>query len=671
MNAENSLEQENKSSDSTSYVGLIYVMSLFAIDFLGYFDCYEIINPQFLYLSIVNLFMGIYFYAHSHLVAQIIPTIKSSNVFKTYITFLLFCGFSSFFAINVGEAVTNFIRILVVFSIFLNLTILFYNRLNLIYSAVLIVGFALFFQASQGLYGLFESKTILDGLSNLRGNTGNINIFSASIAIKIPFVILGIIHFKNYKKGFLVLVLILASTTLFLTGTRSTMLSLLLEIIVFTVFYFKIHSFKKSSFIAILFVIIPIIVSVFTANQILKAREVKDQRYESVTNRLQQIQVTNVTDASETMRLFFWKNAVEITKKHPVIGIGLGNYKVESIPYEKKFLFDDMLSVHPHNDFVEIFAETGIANGIVYVLIFFLVLFTNLKTIFSDSKKESKKLSLITILILIAYGIDALLNFPLYRPTMQLGFGFLMALTILNGIKNTDVSTFSFKKTKLFLPVLGLITVYFTFSAFKASQLESEIKADIVKQKSQLSANYVLSELPEYSNIGATGDPFLEYLAIYLYKEKRFKEATKIFDLTAKLNPYLGRSDHYKSYMAILTKQNDSALYYSKKAFYWRPRNLNYFQKVLDFSVLKKDTTSILNINSVFSQYRNEPMNWKSASKALLISQYGKEKTLQFLNQGIKQFPKDTVLINFRKKIQKLDDSFIKNTNFAKKIYCQ
>jgi tetratricopeptide (TPR) repeat protein len=330
-----------------------------------------------------------------------------------------------------------------------------------------------------------------------------------------------------------------------------------------------------------------------------------------------------------------------------------------------------MLSVHPHNDFLEIFAETGIANGIVYLLIFFLVLFTNLKTIFGDCKKENKTLALITILISIAYGIDASLNFPLYRPTMQLGFGFLMALTVVNHIKTSEVSIFQLKKSRLFLPVLAMITLCFTFLTLKASQLESEIKADINKPKSKLSANYILSELPEYSNIGATGDPLLEYLAIYLYKEKRFKEATKVFDLTARLNPYFGRSEHYKSYIAKLNKQNDVALYYSKKAFYWRPRNINYFQKALDFSVLKKDTTTILRINKVFNQYRNESRNWKSASKALLISGYSKEKTLQFLNLGIKQFPKDTVLINFRKKIQKLDESFIKNTNFAKKIYCQ
>jgi tetratricopeptide (TPR) repeat protein len=414
-----------------------------------------------------------------------------------------------------------------------------------------------------------------------------------------------------------------------------------------------------------------VIVSVFTANQILKTGNSKNQRYESVTNRLQQIQVTNVTDASETMRLFFWKNAIEITKKHPFFGIGLGNYKIESVPFEKKYLNDDMLSVHPHNDFLEIFAETGIANGIVYLLIFFLVLVANLKTIFGDSKKENKTLALVVILILIAYGIDTSLNFPLYRPTMQLGFSFLMALTIINRLNNSEAIILSIKKIKLFFPVPALITTYFTFLTFNASQLESEIKADIVKQKSKLSANYVLSKLPQYSNIGATGDPFLEYLAIYLYKEKKFRAATKVFDLSATLNPYLGRSEHYKSYMATLTKQNDSALYYSKKAFCWRPRNINYYQKTINLCSLKKDTTEILRINTDFNQYRNEPMNWKSASKALLISGYGKKKTIRFLDQGIKQFPKDTILINFRKKIQKLDDSFIKNTNFAKKNYCQ
>jgi O-antigen ligase len=667
----NSLESNNKSSVFTNYIGLIYVMSLFTIDFLGYFDCYEIINPQFLYLSVLNVIMGIYFYTHSHLVSPyIIPIVKKSIVFKTYILFLFFCFFSLFFAVNYSEAIINFMRILVIFSIILNLILLFYKRLHLIYYVTLIIGFALLFQTTKGLYLLYKTETILDGLNSLKGNTGNINIFSVSIGIKIPFIILGIIHFKNYKKFFLVLVLILASTTLLLTGTRSTMLSLLLEIIIFTFFYFKIHSFKKSSFIPILLVIIPIMVSVFIANQILKTREIKDQRYESVTNRLKQIQVTQVTDASETMRLFFWKNAIKITQQHPIFGVGLGNYKVESIPYEKEFLDDDLLSVHPHNDFLEIFSETGIVNGIVYFSIFILVFFVNLKSIFSNSEKEKKTISLITLLILIVYGIDAMLNFPLYRPTMQLGFAFLMALTLINN-NNQNKNEISFdKNTALVMVILATVTLFFAFTTFKASVLENEIKGDIVKQKSKLTANYIQSNLPRFSTIGATGDPFLEYLGIYLYKEKRFKEATKVFDLAAKTNPYMGRADHYKSYMTFIRKQNGAAAHYAKKALIYRSRNFEYYNKSLYFSALNKDITSVLSSATIFNTYRNTAHNWVSASYALLASGYTSENTIRYLDQGIKQFPKDTVLINFRKKIQKLDESSIKNTNFAKKIYC-
>ena len=56
--------------------------------------------------------------------------------------------------------------------------------------------------------------------------------------------------------------------------------------------------------------------------------------------------------------------------KNPITGIGLGNWKIESIPYEKTTTNDHIISNHPHNDFLEISTETGVLNGFIYLTLF-------------------------------------------------------------------------------------------------------------------------------------------------------------------------------------------------------------------------------------------------------------------------------------------------------------
>jgi len=117
-----------------NFVVFFFIISLLIIDFLPYFKTLEIINPQFLYLSVLNLIFGFYYYFNSsRLSNQILPIFKKSYVFKIYLVFLLLCGLSFFSAKNTSLVITKFTEIAIVFCLFINLSILLKDKLDLFY----------------------------------------------------------------------------------------------------------------------------------------------------------------------------------------------------------------------------------------------------------------------------------------------------------------------------------------------------------------------------------------------------------------------------------------------------------------------------------------------------------------------------------------------------------
>ena len=68
-------------------------------------------------------------------------------------------------------------------------------------------------------------------------------------------------------------------------------------------------------------------------------------------------------------RIFSWKNTWEIIKQHPVFGVGVGDYKDEMQAMYDKDGLD--LSVNTHNQFLHIWAGTGIAGLLLFLFILF------------------------------------------------------------------------------------------------------------------------------------------------------------------------------------------------------------------------------------------------------------------------------------------------------------
>lgn len=652
---------ETRGGKSTSsFMVLLVIILLLLIDFFPYFKSLEIINPQFFYLSILNLLLGIYFYCnYSSTASAVFPLLRRSSIFKLYLAFVILCGVSFFAARNTSLVLTKLTEIVIVFCLFINLTILLKDKLNLLYKIVLIVGISAFVQACQQLCNFIiipRHASVIDLLNAMKGNTGNINILAASLTIKIPFLLLGIAHFTSYKKYFLIVALFSVTAVVFLTGARTPLINLFLIYFIFIAFTLK-SSFSKQSFIKIIYIIIPVLIAVLFANSIFEKSKDKS-RYVSLENRVSQI---STNDQSSQARLAFWRNTIKMSQKNPILGIGLGNYQVESIPYERTISNDNVVSLHAHNDFLEILAETGIVNSLIYLSLFILVFIVNLKNLIKKNTSEVKVIALLTLMLLIVYGIDSMFNFPMYRPTMSIFFCLLLAFSILNNcsLKEKNLDTKIVKILFGVLIIISIITSYSAFLIYKASNLEYLIASDDINmnQKGMLTGDEVVKRMPKYPNTLSTSESFSEYAGIYYVREKQYEKALKYFSKASKINSQTGYIEFYKQVIARHKGNIDSAYIYSKEAFYMRPRNYAFFNTAINFAISKRDSTEILKEHKLFSEYRSMPKAWDLVAKGLISTGYSYKNVTSFIDEGLRKFPRDSALL--RQKNQLLITNYL------------
>jgi O-antigen ligase/lipoprotein NlpI len=645
---------DKKSPVISDYVVLLFIGAILVIDFLPYFKTMEIINPQFLYLSGINILMGLYFYFSQKSIAiEGLSILKRSYLTWLYFAFLVLCGLSVFVANNISLVITGFTEIAIVFLLFVNLTILLKDKQSIFYKIAFLVCISAFLQSFQELYNLIVTSnrsSIVEALNQMKGNTGNINILAASLSIKIPFLLFGITHFSGNKKWFVLFTTFLVSTSIILTGARTAFIDLFLVLLIYIFYHLKTNSFNKSAVIKSLYLIIPILFSVFIANVVFNKSKVNDGRYVSVTNRIKQI---NTKDASAQKRFMMWENALELTKAHPVLGVGLGNYRIESIPYEKTKQDDYEVSLHTHNDFLEIMSETGIVNGLIYLSLFVAIFFINLKRILKSNDENTRIIALITLLLVIIYGIDSLFNFPMYRPTMQIFLALLFAFTLVNNpVLNDKLS--DLKGNANIYSAIIVFSVISCFSAFllcRASNLEYLIKTDDINNNVSgvLNGDEVINRLPLYPNVFGTSESYYEYAGIYYLREKNYEKSLKCFYEANKINPYIGRVDFYKHLVFEEMGKPDSAYVAIKRTFYLRPRDYFFYKRSINTAAKIQDTVEILKEHKLFTKFRNFSDEWKQTAYVLQSSGYNRKNLLHFVDEGLKKLPNDSLLIRQKK----------------------
>jgi O-antigen ligase len=642
---------------------LFIVFLYYSIDMIQRGDNrFEIVRLQYFIISVVNLVVLGFIYLNKDQFNLNLKQILLNNlVSKLYVGFIALCGLSMIAAHNLSLAIVNFTQMLIICTMIFNLCILFHNRLHLIAQAGFIIGFVGLFQASL-IFSQIKSLTdehliqqFLNG-SVLEGNAGNMNIMSSGLLLKVPFILFAITQYQGFRKWFLSIALFFIFFCIFIINARTAIITLP---VIFLVYGYYLFSFRKqlnAILYKVAFVFLPIIFSFLSANYVLQ-NSGREGRFESTAARVAQI---TLEQSSTQARFWFWENGIEIAKAHPVLGVGIGNWMIEQIPYGKnRYVF----SINAHNDFIEILAETGWINGLLYGFIFILLFYINVNRIRANKSNLKQFIAFLALSLFLVYSIDALINFPLHRPTMQLGFAMLMMLTILNVNKGSKAENLDAKKANILAPksfvsikislativLIGVVSSLILWQADRTAKIEFIVIKDKidVNASGQLTGDQLANFQPKIPNVAKqTSISFDEYTGIYYFREKRYEDAIRYLDKGRSIHGKLGRENYYKYLIAEERRNPDSAYIYLNRTFQEAPFYEGWYNQFIRYAGRRKDTTHIFESYDLYLASARQPISntFETTINALKSAGLKHASVLAFAERAAQNFPQDSIV---------------------------
>ena len=342
--------------------------------------------------------------------------------FRLYSLFILLSILSIFYSDNIiisFHEISHLLSLYLVLILFFNLS--FNTEINFTTISLSIVSFG-FIEAFFSLYPLinlaFNNFAAVFNLVNLDVNlfigvTGNRNITTASLIVKIPFVFYLFYKYSGIKQFLIFLLSSFILLPIFLISSRSALLSLTL----ISISLFCFNFYKNSSFLTIksyVLILFSIALSFIASLYIIPTAQ---------TNGVKKLASIEITNQSSSNRFELWSNAIDYIYNNPIIGSGIGNWKVNSAAYWGSLGESYLVPYHAHNDFLHYTTELGLSGGLVYLALFLLLFYYCYKIL-----RTNALIAITLFCSLLAYFVDSNLNFPYDRPIMQIMFILLIFL---------------------------------------------------------------------------------------------------------------------------------------------------------------------------------------------------------------------------------------------------
>ena len=573
------------------YTDVGFLLALLYIPFVPAFGRIEIVGPQYLYLSLL-----LFFYILIKLIFKQNLGFKLNYSTTFYLLFLITALLSIFNAFNVVESGIEITKYFISFLILVFAFSIFNNNRALINSALIAMLGFLFIETSYILYIFIENYSFDNPPIRMREFQGlayNQNIASLSILAKIPIVLFFLMKNKTKKiKYFLGFLLALAVFDILIIGSRSAIYGIFLLLIYLLCL---IAFIKHFNFIDInrkkLLKPILIILSVFILQNVL---------YSNSKQNLQALErVSVLNDTSTSYRLNFWESSFEMIKDFPFLGVGIGNWKILSLKYGKNYINNYEVPVHAHNDFIQIFSETGILGGLFFMLIFISPFYFLFKK-YSVLSTADKELSIFLAFSLIAIGIDYFFNFPRIRPYSFLNLTFVIALIYnLNAQKVSEINKSSRTILSMGLLILMIPSIYIFYKVNNSlkEQVPLYIEYNQYPDKIITPVNEILLFEDEIPNISNVMIPIKLAKARYLFMEGKYDEAKRFIKEGQKHNPFLGFGDLLLERIYLAENKIDSAVFFGKRSLDKLPLNTTH---ISFYQITQEKAQNLEEIERVF-----------------------------------------------------------------------
>ncbi len=170
------------------------------------------------------------------------------------------------------------------------------------------------------------------------------------------------------------------------------------------------------------------------------------------------------SENSGAVRTWDWWVGFEMWKSSPWVGVGLGNYKLDFLPYKAQFLatpqgagygFYIDRAAQAHNDYVQVLAELGLL-GALSLAAFLVLLAVSLLLRIAQNRDPADRLDLILCVAgLTAVAVHALVSFPAHLPASSLAAILACGLALSPAYGERASKVFSIRGWGLRAAVLG------------------------------------------------------------------------------------------------------------------------------------------------------------------------------------------------------------------------
>ena len=637
----------------TCIVALYAILSVFT----PIFSAIDSNGPKFLALSFLNLFsLGVIFFHPKISLAKKDPVNFVDNPVGIMISFLLVLSLISFSrVINVFEFLITFSKFVTTFSAALILFIIFRMDQRYFRQLFFIMAIILFIDCMSVFFGTIlyiEGK--ISSINEIKSVYANKNILAAAIFVKLPIAIWFHLTSEKKWKAVSLLLLFFAFIAILLLSARASYLGMgLLTVVYLATLYVRFLKEKEKKHIRSAIEYASMLVTVVLLFSFIQAfiyPRNTDQYNKSIAQR-----ITSMTKEGGSYRLFYWMSSWDLIKDHPLMGVGLGNWKIVDLKYENRTNQLPDYQYHTHNDFIEITAETGFLGGLAYLLVFVLAIFYCARAVTSELSFRKNPQLFISSLGLLCYGVDAFFNFPSDRAEMQTIFAlYLGSVICFAPSAGWKISPGKVRISIMFLvhSLVLLCVIFCLYLNFVSLQYQLITKTDIKNNQYTRTSAYMLQGFPFMPDISSYGEPIVCYKSRYLANEKRYDQAIRLLQ-NDKSSPYDARVPEFICLYYHDWGKLDSSLKYAEKSIAMKPAFYKYTGWACDIYNAKGDLNkSIALLLEYTGKTKTNPDAWLDL--ALTYTRIEEqERAIAAINSGLSFQPGDSILLSNKKWIEK------------------
>ncbi len=292
------------------------------------------------------------------------------------------------------------------------------------------------------------------------------------------------------------------------------------------------------------------------------------------------ISKSNYGSAQE--RLVLWEKTWALIQERPLTGFGLGSWRVEAAAHGYAGMRMDMqlgkgMFVRAHNDFLQLFAETGLFGSLAWVTGLLLAILAAVRVVRRHPEAQHRQFAIVLIMSLVGYIVISCFSFPMERISHLLVLGTDLALI---GILSADIGGPKWEIQMTRGLQRGLILTAGLFVAACGYLGWAQVKADrhllaALQQRSHANWAGMLTELEAgaspFCKLDPTAAPYEWYAASAKFQLGDATGALQGFQAAYKANPYHLHVLNNLGAAWARVGQLDSGIVYCQKAIALSP----------------------------------------------------------------------------------------------------